>query len=65
MPDARAIAMIHLTLRADDGAILAVVTYTTGRLGITRNGVPIPDLDFPLDQKDACIAALLSLRAAE
>ena len=57
----RQIQKIHLTATGPEGEQLAVVTYTNGKCGITRDGKPSVDLEWPLDQIARCVSVLLRL----
>ena len=63
VPDGRHIAKIHLTATAPNGDVLDVVTFTNARCGITRNGQPIPDMEWDVEQMADCTAALKRLAA--
>jgi hypothetical protein len=50
----RQVDTIHFTATTPDGRELAVVSYTDGRCGITRDGEPIEGLDWPIDCLNEC-----------
>jgi hypothetical protein len=54
---------ILMTVDGPGGDVLSVVTYTApaGGCGIARNGAALPEFRWPVDQIEACTAALLRL----
>jgi hypothetical protein len=59
--DPRQIATIHLTTDAPGGGTLAIVTYSDGDCGISRDGQPIPEYTWPANQMRECTQAFLRL----
>jgi hypothetical protein len=50
-----------VTARGPEGEMLAIVQFTDGGFGISRNGKPIAGHYFPSTQLDECIATMLTL----
>jgi hypothetical protein len=57
------ISRTHLTLDDPngDGDVLAMVSYVQGGCGISRNGTPLKEFYWELDEMDQCAATLLRL----
>lgn len=62
MPELPRIDKTHLTANAPNGDALAMVTFSNGRCGITRNGNPIPGMEWDVGEMAACTAELIRLR---
>jgi len=63
--DGRHIAKIHLTATTPGGDVLDLVTFTDHRCAITRNGQPIPDMEWDMERVSECTAALNRLAALD
>ena len=52
-----------MTMNGRDGDVFAIVTFMAPALGcgIARNGAPLPDHHWPIEEIAACTAALLRL----
>ena len=61
MPDSRLIDKTHLTAVAPDGDTLAVVTYTSGRCGVVRNGRPVHGLEWEIERIAESVTAMIQL----
>jgi hypothetical protein len=59
MADTPKIDKLHITAIAANGDELAIVTFTTGRCGLARNGLPIPGMEWEMSQIDQCTAELI------
>lgn len=55
------IEKVHLTAADPAGETFAVVSYPDGRCGITRDGKPVPGLEWPADRYDECAAHVVRL----
>jgi hypothetical protein len=61
MLDKPVIEKIHLTAIDPAGERLAVVTFTNGQCGITRDGQAVQGLEWPVDQMPQCTIAFARL----
>lgn len=55
--------LMTATLRGGD--VLAVVTYTDGRCGLSRNGEPMHVFSYHHEDLDECVVTFLGIIASE
>ena len=61
MAPVRLVSKTHVVMNAPNGDSFAIVSYTTGELGIARNDIPIADLVWASHEMSACTGELLRL----
>jgi hypothetical protein len=61
MKPKRPIQKTHLTATAPNGDALAVVSYADGRVAITRNEQPIPEMEWDAGEMAECTAMFAKL----